>query len=308
MIVRPRPGALAILFAWRGSILPQVAPQVIALTALSCLVVATEQGWAHAIPLNAGIGPFTLIGLALSIFLSFRNNACYDRWWEARKVWGALIVETRGLARLLGALLPADGAGNAALRQRCLNRLAGFAHALHARLRGCDAAAAAAPFLPEAERGRLAACASPADAALSNLAADLGAALREGALSDVSFGLFEQKLAGLSGVQAACERIQGTPLPFAYTLLLYRTAWLYCLLLPFGLAASLGWGTPVATALVAYTFFGLDALGDELEEPFGSAANDLPLDALLRTVDGVVQDALGAPVPPPLAPERYWLR
>ncbi|AWN46375.1 bestrophin [Methylobacterium terrae] len=304
MIVRSRPGALAILFALRGSILPQIAPQVIGITAVACLVVATEQGWARAIPLHAGIGPFTLIGLALSIFLSFRNNACYDRWWEARKVWGALIVEARGLARLLGALLPEDEAR----RRRCLNRLAGFTHALHARLRGRDAAAEAAPFLPEAERGRLAACASPADAALTGLAIDLGGAVREGALSDVSFGLIEGKLAGLSGVQAACERIQGTPLPFAYTLLLYRTAWLYCLLLPFGLAASLGWGTPVATALVAYTFFGLDALGDELEEPFGAAANDLPLDALLRTVDGVVQDALGEPVPPPLAPERYWLR
>ena len=64
----------------------------------------------------------------------------------------------------------------------------------------------------------------------------------------------------------------------------------------------------MATALVAYTFFGLDALGDELEEPFGGAANDLPLDALLRVVDGVVQDALGEAVPPPLEPERYWLR
>lgn len=310
MIVRPRPGALAILFALRGSILPQIAPQVIAITALACLVVATEPNWAHAIPLHAGIGPFTLIGLALSIFLSFRNNACYDRWWEARKVWGALIVEARGLARLLGALLPPDEAETEteARRRRCLRRLAGFTHALHAHLRGRDAALAAAPFLPQAERGRLPSCASPADAALAYLAADLGAALRQGTLSDVSFGLIEQKLAGLSGVQAACERIKGTPLPFAYTLLLYRTAWLYCLLLPFGLAETLGWGTPVATALVAYTFFGLDALGDELEEPFGSAANDLPLDALLRTVDGVVQDALGAPVPPPLAPERYWLR
>ncbi len=308
MIVRPRPGALAILFALRGSILPQIAPRVVAITAVACLVVATEQGWARTLPLHAGIGPFTLIGLALSIFLSFRNNACYDRWWEARKVWGSLIVEARGLARLLGALLPDDEAENAAMRRRCLMRLAGFTHALHARLRGQDAAAAAAPHLPEAERARLPACASPADAALANLAADLGAALRQGRLSDVSFGLIEQKLAGLSGVQAACERIQGTPLPFAYTLLLYRTAWLYCLLLPFGLAESLGWGTPVATALVAYTFFGLDTLGDELEEPFGTAANDLPLDALLQVVDGVVQDALGEPVPPPLKPDRYWLR
>ncbi len=170
MIVRPRPGALAILFALRGSILPQIAPRVIAITAVACLVVATEQGWARTLPLHAGIGPFTLIGLALSIFLSFRNNACYDRWWEARKVWGSLIVEARGLARLLAALLPEDEAR----RRRCLMRLAGFTHALHARLRGQDAAAAAAPHLPEAERTRLPACASPADAALTNLAADLG--------------------------------------------------------------------------------------------------------------------------------------
>ena len=90
---------LAILFALRGSILPQIAPQVISLTAVACLVVATEQGWAHAIPLSAGIGPFTLIGLALSIFLSFRNSACYDRWWEARRHWGELICLSRNLSR-----------------------------------------------------------------------------------------------------------------------------------------------------------------------------------------------------------------
>jgi hypothetical protein len=62
-------------------------------------------------PVTAGIGPFTLVGLALSIFLSFRNGACYDRWWEARRAWGSLIVELRGLARLLPALLP-DVTGN----------------------------------------------------------------------------------------------------------------------------------------------------------------------------------------------------
>lgn len=75
-----------------------------------------------------------------------------------------------------------------------------------------------------------------------------------------------------------------------------------------GLTGSLGWATPVVVALVGYTFFGLDALGDELEEPFGTEPNDLPLDAMVRAVDRIVQHALGEPMPAPLAPDGYWLR
>ena len=109
-------------------------------------------------------------------------------------------------------------------------------------------------------------------------------------------------------MHTACERLANTPLPFAYTLLVYRTAWLYCLLLPVGLTGSLGWATPIVVALVAYTFFGLDALGDELEEPFGTEPNDLPLDAMVRAVDRIVHHALGEPMPQALAPDGYWLR
>lgn len=303
MIVRPRPNLLAILFTLRGSILPRVAPTVIGLALFACIVVAAEQRWPEAFPVTAGVGPFTLIGLALSIFLSFRNNACYERWWEARKAWGGLIVETRGLARTLSALLP--GEADAALRGRCLRRVAGFAHGLHARLRGTDEAAAIRPWQPAGEAGR---AFSPTDGVLAALALDLAEAMRAGRLTDVTFGLLERKIADLSAIHTTCERIQSTPLPFAYTLLVYRTAWLYCLFLPVGLSGSLGWATPPAVALVSYTFFGLDALGDQLEEPFGLEPNDLPLDAMLRTVERIVSDALGEPLPEPLTPENYQLR
>ncbi|GJE26478.1 bestrophin family protein [Methylobacterium organophilum] len=299
MVVRPRPGLFEILFTLRGSILPEVAPKVIGIAAVACGVVAVERHWPHPFPEAAGIGPFTLIGLALSIFLSFRNNACYDRWWEARRAWGQLITETRNLARTLPALLA--GPEQEARRQRCLRRVCAFTHALHARLRGGDEAAAAGPWLPPAEAALLPGRPSPADATLTALMADLGEGMRAGAHGEVGLGLLERPIAALAQVQAICERIQGTPLPFAYTLLLYRTAWLYCLLLPFGLAATLGWATPIAAALVAYTFFGLDALGDQLEEPFGTDANDLPLDALLHVVDATILDALGEPLPAPPA-------
>jgi ion channel-forming bestrophin family protein len=301
MIVRPRPGLVQVLFTLKGSILPKVAPQVLGIALVACGATWVERRWPAPFPAAAGIGPFTLVGIALSIFLSFRNNTCYDRWWEARKAWGALIAEARGLARLLAVLLPEEEA----LRAACLRRLSGFAHALRARLRGEDEAAAARPWLApgEAPGG-----ASAADAVLLALSADLAGALRRGLLSDILFAHVEARVAALSQIQTACERLQGTPLPFAYTLLLYRTAWIFCLLLPFGLAASLGWATPAVAALVAYTFFGLDALGDELEEPFGTEANDLPLDALVRVVDRTVLGALGEDLPPPAEPERFVLR
>ena len=90
-------------------------------------------------------------------------------------------------------------------------------------------------------------------------------------------------------------------------MLLLRTAYLFCLLLPFGLADSVGCFTPVVATLVAYTFFGLDRLGDELEEPFGPDPNDLPLLALARTAERNLLEALGEPMPEPMQPRGYVL-
>ena len=192
MIVRPRPTLFTLLFALRGSILPRVAPTVIGLTAFAVLVVAAEQRWPEAFPVTAGVGPFTLIGIALSIFLSFRNGACYERWWEGRKAWGALVVETRGLARLLTALFP--GPEHDPLRRTALRSLCGFAHGLHASLRGTDEAAAIAPWLPSDGSARLSGRQSPTDALLALLLGQLAEAFRRGALSDVLFGVAERKV------------------------------------------------------------------------------------------------------------------
>ena len=117
------------------------------------------------------------------------------------------------------------------------------------------------------------------------------------------------RLVAMSGIQAACERIATTPLPFAYTLLVHRTAYLFCILLPFGLVATMGLATPLIAAITAYTFFGLDALGDELEEPFGASENAVPLDSLMRLVEISVLEAAGqCDLPEPLKAIDYVLR
>ena len=103
-----------------------------------------------------------------------------------------------------------------------------------------------------------------------------------------------------------CERIKNTPIPFTYNLLLHRTAYLYCFLLPFGLVDSIGFMTPFVVGIVSFTFFGLDALGDEIEEPFGVLPNDLALSSMCRTIERDLRAALGeVDLPAALVPVNY---
>ncbi|MEN5272216.1 bestrophin family protein [Stenotrophomonas lactitubi] len=279
MIIRSRPHGWQLLYILRGSIVPAIAPKVLAILTLSIAVAAVVELAPPVGIERVSVTPFTLLGLVLSIFLSFRNSACYDRWWEGRKLWGQLVFESRSLARQVQVLLADD----APRRQRISYLTTAFAYALAARLRARDVALAAVPELAQARR--------------------------EGTLDSILYVQLEERLHAMSSIQAGCERILTTPLPFAYTLLLHRCAWMFCVLLPFGLASSLGWATPVLSAVLAYAFFGLDQLGEEMEDPFGLEPNDLPLDALVRTIEIDQLDALGErPLPEPLLPQGYLLQ
>ncbi|TAA21335.1 bestrophin family protein [Pseudoxanthomonas winnipegensis] len=303
MILRPRPTTWQLLYLTRGSILPLVAPRLLFVGAVACLASWFAQRHPPAFA-QITVAPFTLIGIALSLFLGFRNSACHERWWEGRKQWGALLVHTRALARQTDALL----AQAPELRIELLRAAIGFTHALNARLRGGQASAAAAPWLPAEPAAAIAAAPNPTDAVLGWMSRRLGQALHDQQVHPLLYPSLAAPVAGLGEVQAACERIHGTPLPFAYTLLLHRTALLFCTLLPFGLAGTLGWATPLLSMLMAYAMFGLDALGDQLEDPFGRADNDLPLDALTRTVEIELRAALGeTALPAPLQPQRFVL-
>jgi putative membrane protein len=143
---------------------------------------------------------------------------------------------------------------------------------------------------------------------LREMGRDLAGLRASDAISDFQWAQLDGTVGRMSATLAACERIRNTPVPFGYTLLLHRTAYLFCFLLPFGFADALGWATPFVTALVAYTFFGLDALGDELEEPFGVLPNDLPIMALAETIEINLREALGETDLPPLPqPKDYIL-
>lgn len=292
MIVRDKPGLLRLFLIVRGSVVQQIWPQVGLVMALSLAVVL---GHAHApglIPTVNG-APFALVGIALSVFLGFRNNACYDRWWEARKIWGHLVTVSRDLVRQT-LLLPPRGATGARARETLLRQAVVFAHALARHVRGTNTPGNAItsdwphPDQPLLRMGETLAALRAAPAPV---------------LSDVEFTLLDHTVGQLSAVLSSCERLRNTPVPFGYTLLLHRTAYLFCFMLPFGFADVLGLATPLAAGVVAYTLFGLDALSEELEEPFGILPNDLPITALAIAVERILRGALGdTDLPSPAEP------
>lgn len=299
MILRPQtPTLWVLLFSLKGSIIPAIWRKVLYTVLLSSAVVATHGTLYHyKVVLTAT--PFTLWGLTLAIFLGFRNNVAYQRFWEARTLWGELLIVSRNLARQSLSLLPGlDAAG----RRQLGNHLAAFAYVLRDQLRG-QAQSEDARRLLGAEGEALAQTPNPANALLARLGRDFAEAGRQAGASDMLLASLDQQVTRLSYVLGGCERIKGTPIPYPYILMLHRIVHIYCFLLPFGLVDSIGWLTPLAVCVLAYTFFGLDALGDQIADPFDTQPNDLPLDAMSRNLEIAVLEILGeSALPAPLEP------
>lgn len=300
MIVRDRPPGWRLFFIVRGSVLPRIQTALAINFAIAVFVVITHGNLLHEKITLTPI-PFTLIGLALAIFLGFRNSVAYDRFWEGRRLWGDLIYRSRTLARQCRSLInvsapPRWDDGFDDVRVRMVRRAIAFAYALRDQLReDAGSAAIQRSMLCEQEWAGLAGRTGKADYLLQCMGDDLAFCIRRGLIEACLAAEIDRSLSVMAQVAAGCERIKTTPIPFSYTLLLHRTAYVYCFLLPFGLVDTIGFMTPVVVIVVAYTFFGLDALGDEIEEPFGASTNDLPLDALCRTIEISLMEAFEAP-------------
>lgn len=299
MIIRDKTNSFALLFAWHGTILPKVFPALMVVVLISAALVYMAARHYVSVPEVPAIG-FTIFGVILSIFLSFRNTACYDRWWEGRKLWGALIADTRHIVRDTHVL-------EAEPRQVMMYRVMLFAHLLRDRLRK-----KAYPFdqyqahvqLTEQQWQTLPEHMNAPQYLLEIVQKDLAGLYKQGQITDIIYSALTKHTVALGDIHAGCDRISSTPLPFSYSVLLHRAVYSFCFILPFSLASSLGIWTPVIVALIAYLFLGLDALSAELEEPFGVQENDLALDSIVRNIEREMLCSLGAELPPLIAAHK----
>ncbi|WP_179401374.1 bestrophin family protein [Burkholderia guangdongensis] len=301
MIVRPKENWFRLLFVWNGSVLQSIIPQLTFMAIVSSLAVFSHgRIFGEKIPLNTA--PFTLFGLALAIFLAFRNNASYERFNDARHLWGSALNATRTLTSQMLCYLPPD----AERRRRVADTLIAVVYALKHQLRQTDSA-------PDLERllGRTRAdalrrkCYKPI-ALLDELRRELAGLHGHAAISDTKLWMLDAQLDELCRTVGGCERIASTPIPVAYSVLLHRTVYAYCVLLPFGLVDSTEFFTPLLCVFIAYTLIALEAIASEVADPFGTAPNALALDAMTRYIERSILDLCDRELPDDVKPVRPY--
>ena len=300
-----------------GFALPHIWWRTLTVTGLSLVVTVIYQE-IPALHYSLTATPFTLVGLPLGIFLGFRNNTAYDRFWEGRKLWGSLVNTSRSLARQIITLIepqdpPPRNEGEIAPEVRTeilrferdfIHLVIAFVHGLRHHLRETSPFETIEHICGTDEADTFRGQENVPYAMLQRMGERLVEARRKKWIHPFHVSILEASLTSLTDIQGACERIKTTPVPFSYTVLLHRIVAVYCSLLPFGLMDSIQWATPFVVLAISYCFFGLDAIGDELEQPFGFDINDLPLKAISRTIERNLRERLGEDIPPPLAPER----
>lgn len=290
MIIRKKEHWFKMLFVWHGSVLPGLLPRLFILFILALGVVYLRGViFSFKVPLNPA--PLTLFGFVLALFLGFRNNASYERFWEGRKLWGALLNTARSLTRQ--ALTLKNATQSSLSVHEFIQLLGAFIFALKHQLRGTDAYDDLKDRLNESQLKIVSASKYKPAVIMKLLAEWVEKAKDEGSIDTIQQARFDENFDKLSDIVGGCERIVSTPIPYSYRVLLHRTVYIYCFLLPFGLVDSLRWFTPLIVVFVAYTFVAFEAIADEIEEPFGTEANDLALNSMCIMIDETIHEMAG---------------
>ena len=299
MIVTQKKSWLQLLFSVRGSTFQNIWHRLLVVVLVA--VVVTSVSHAGYLRVSLTPVPFTVVGLALAIFLGFRNNAAYDRYWEGRKLWGALVNVTRNFAIQSRVLGSSKGGSN--VRPVLVRGVIAYVNCLRHRLRATSPEEELNAYVEKEVVAKAMIHSNVPVGVLDHLTEQLIAQWRSGNLETYQLTALQADLSKMLDVQGGCERIQSTPIPFTYSVLTHRTVTLYCLGLPFGLHDIVGWATPLVVGFISYAFLALDDLGDEIEQPFGLQPNSLPLHSISRTIEinllqliGVPSDDLPSPI------------
>ncbi|MBM3783712.1 MAG: hypothetical protein FJW30_05085 [Acidobacteria bacterium] len=264
-------------FDVRGSLVREISGRVALCVAWAAAVVAVHK---HVLPVGMPSTLHTLMGVAMGMLLVFRTSSSYERFWEGRKLWGGIVNETRNLVR--GASI--HMASDRELLTRLTRWTCAFPWASMNGLRGVDGLGPQAHELPPGQAAEAIAAQHTPMAVALRMTECLREAREKGLISDIVFVALDANVQQLVDYLGGCERIRKTPMPFAYAVHLRRALVLYTFSLPFALVESYGWTTVVDVLLLAYTFFGIEEIGVEIEGPFGHDDNDLPLEDICETI------------------------
>jgi putative membrane protein len=254
----------------------------------------------YLVPFKAPSLPLTLFGSALALFLGFRGNSAYERWWEARTLWGAMINASRSIARAARNFLPDPQAHD--MKRTIVLRQIAYVNALRCQLRKQPADQEVLRFLSRGEADFALARTNIANGLLDGTGRRIEIARREGWIDTIQQTQMEAVLVDIANAQGGMERIKNTPLPNQYRFFPTLFTHLFCILLPIGLVETLGFATPLGSTVAGLMFLAVLTIGDDLVDPFANTVHDVPLTAMCRTIEIDLLQAIGDEAPPPAQP------
>ncbi|MEA0926603.1 bestrophin family protein [Xanthomonas campestris] len=254
----------------------------------------------YVLPFRAPALPLTIFGSALALFLGFRANSTYQRWWEGRVLWGRMINASRNLVRLCVSVLSAPDA--AAVGRSIALRQVAYVHALRCQLRRLPVGVELEPRLDADEVAAVVTRTNVANGLLDITGRAVEQARRDGWIDSIQQASVERILVDIANAQGGMERLKNTPLPYQYRFYPNLFTRVFCILLPIGLVETLQYATPVGSTVAGLMFLAVLKIGDELVDPFANTIHDLPLDSMCRTVEIDALQAIGERAPEPLQP------
>lgn len=220
-----------------------------------------------------------LLGFVISLLLVFRTNSAYDKWWEGRKQWGALVNNTRNLGMKINAMLPKEDTQNRELFRVLISN---YPKALAEHLRRD-----VAKDLEECDRFKLSDL-DLTDHVPNQIATaiiyHINRLYKEEVITGDQLYVLNAEMQSLTDICGACERILKTPIPYSYNLFLKKFMFLYIMTLPYGFIFKFNYWTIMVVVLVFYVLMSLELIAEEIEEPFGTDANDLPTNEIAETI------------------------
>ena len=243
-------------------------------SALVCVIFLELLQWTEK-DFHSTIAMHQLLGIVLGLFLVFRVNSAYDRWWEGRKLWGSLVNNTRNLSFKINAFLPAEDREN---REWFANMISNIPASLRDHLRDrkkIDALDLSPDLIERAEKTR-----HVPNLLSSALYEKVQQLTQSGKLTSDQFWLLDRELKEFSDIIGACERIKNTPIPYSYAMYIKKFIFIYLITLPFGLVITEEYMTIPMVLLLAFVLLSVELIAEEIEDPFGTDINDLPTDEL----------------------------
>ena len=289
----------------------------------AALTAIALRRWVGTEQVQLPFAPISMVGSAVAIFVAFRNNASYARWWEARTLWSTIANCSRILARQIVASTDnaiATGSGGSPeevldYRVEQVNRVIAFSHATRLTLReqlGEAEWSEVATLLPASEREALLSSINKPNMVLHRLGVRLKDGVRQGILGQFDPITLEPNVAALNSALASAERIKNTPTPRQYDYFTRLAVTALAVLVPFGLLSVVAEShdalVPILSVVVSGVFGVLERVGSIVDAPFANSTTDVPMSAICRSIERDLLEQLGSSdLPPELAPIDGYL-